>query len=83
MNYRVELKPKAVKDLNRLQQKQKRQILEGLEKLADDMLGDTKKLTNFTPEYRLRIGRYRVLFEIEQENRIVVYRIMHRKDVYR
>lgn len=46
------------------------------------MSGDVKKLTNFTPEYRLRVGEYRILFEVEN-SKIIVYRILHRKDVYR
>ena len=47
-----------------------------------DMAGDVKRLTNFTPEYRLRVGDYRALFEIEG-NKIIMYRILHRKDAYR
>lgn len=54
-----------------------------LERLADNLFGDVKRLTNFTPEYRLRVGQYRVLFEIENENAIVVYRIVHRREAYR
>ncbi|HSB07340.1 MAG TPA: type II toxin-antitoxin system RelE/ParE family toxin [Thermodesulfobacteriota bacterium] len=33
-------------------------------------------------EYRLRFGNWRILFEVEGD-RIIIYRIMHRKDVYR
>ena len=40
-----------------------------------------KRLTNYTPEYRLRVGDYRVLFEIE-EDALVIYRVKHRKDAY-
>jgi len=40
--------------------------------------GDFKKLTNFTPEYRLRVGDYRVLFETEND-KVTIYRIRHRK----
>ncbi len=43
-----------------------------LEKLKDDLTGDVKRLTNFTLEYRLRMGNYRVLFEIERANHVVV-----------
>jgi mRNA interferase RelE/StbE len=42
-----------------------------------------KRLTNFTPEYRLRAGDYRVLFEIEDNSRIVVYRVCHRREAYK
>ena len=51
--------------------------------LAEDLSGDVKRLTNFTPEYRLRVGAYRVLFELENENRVVVYRVVHRREAYR
>ncbi|WP_172128727.1 type II toxin-antitoxin system RelE family toxin [Arcobacter acticola] len=40
-----------------------------------------KKLTNFEPAYRLRIGDYRVLFDVE-ENIIIIGRILHRKESY-
>jgi mRNA interferase RelE/StbE len=40
-----------------------------------------KRLTRFAPEYRLRVGNYRVLFEVEDDT-VVVYRVMHRKHVY-
>jgi mRNA interferase RelE/StbE len=52
-----------------------------IEGLQDNLAGDVKKLTNFTPEYRLRVGDYRVLFEIEGAI-VVVYRVLHRKDAY-
>ena len=40
-----------------------------------------KRLTKYTPEYRLRVGDYRVLFEIE-EDVLVISRVKHRKDAY-
>lgn len=81
MKYPIEFKPKAVKDLKTIPSETVRQILSRLEEMEDDLKGDVKKLTNHTPEYRLRVGRYRVLFEIEAE-RIVIYRIKHRREAY-
>lgn len=52
------------------------------EGLSQDLNGDVKQLTNFTPEYRLRVGDYRVLSEIEG-SAILIYRIRHRRDIYR
>ncbi len=83
MNYTVGLKPRASKDLRRIQKQDASRIADALERLADDLFGDVKRLTNFTPEYRLRVGQYRVLFEVENENEIVVYRIVHRREAYR
>ena len=83
MNYTVDLKPRAVKDLKHLQKQDASRIADALERLQSDLTGDVKKLTNFTPEYRLRVGQFRVLFEIENEIRIIVYRVVHRREAYR
>ena len=83
MRYKVELKPRAVKDLRSISKHDVARVVDALEKLEDDLSGDVKRLTNVTPEYRLRVGDYRVLFEIEQTNRIVVYRVRHRREAYR
>jgi len=52
-----------------------------LDLLADDLQGDVKKLTDTSPEYRLRVGTWRALFELE-DGRVVVYRILHRSKAY-
>ncbi|TVR60432.1 MAG: type II toxin-antitoxin system RelE/ParE family toxin [Spirochaetaceae bacterium] len=83
MEYVVELKPRAVKDLRKMDTAQATRIADALERLQTDLHGDVKKLTNHTPEYRLRVGDYRVLFEIDSADRVVVYRITHRREVYR
>jgi mRNA interferase RelE/StbE len=82
MKYSIELKPQAYKDLKRLQKYDATRIFDALKALADGLRGDIKRLTNFTPEYRLRIGEFRVLFEIENSKRILIYRVIHRKDAY-
>ena len=82
INFSIKFKPKAVKDLKRIPKSQVVRILEKIEKLQFGLQGDIKTLTDFTPEYRLRIGKYRVLFETEG-NKIIIYRILHRKNAYR
>ena len=81
MRYEVTFKPKGLKDLQGLSKKLQARILEKITFMQDDLQGDVKHLTNFTPEYRLRVGNYRVLFEIESDV-IVIYRIKHRSNVY-
>ncbi len=83
MKYTVGLKPRAKKDLRRLQKQEATRVADALERLADNLSGDVKRLTKLSPEYRLRVGTYRVLFEIENEEDIVVYRIVHRREAYR
>jgi mRNA interferase RelE/StbE len=57
-------------------------IVAKVEALQNDLDGDVKRLTNFTPEYRLRVGNYRILFEVEGST-VVIYRVRHRKDAYK
>lgn len=83
MIFNVVLKPRAIKDLKAIRRDEAVRIVDALERLGNDMSGDVKKLTNFSPAYRLRIGNYRILFELEDENRIVVYRVIHRREAYR
>ena len=81
MNYQAEFKPKAIKDLESLPAEVQSRVLTKIELMQNSLTGDVKCLTNYTPEYRLRLGDYRVLFEIE-EDVLVIYRVKHRKDAY-
>jgi len=82
MTYHVEFKPRALKDLKGLPVEESVRIVTKAEALQNDLEGDVKRLTHFTPEYRLRVGKYRVLFEVEGPN-VVIYRVRHRKDAYK
>ncbi|HAP66256.1 MAG TPA: plasmid stabilization protein [Nitrospinae bacterium] len=82
MKYKIEFKPRAIKDLKTIPINESRRMIEKIETLQNGLTGDVKRLTNFTPEYRLRVGDYRALFEIEGE-KVVIYRIKHRKDAYK
>ena len=50
--------------------------------MSEGLAGDIKRLTGAIPEYRLRIGDYRVLFRRE-DNKIIIRRIKHRRDAYK
>ena len=82
MGFSVELKPQAMKDLRQISSENRGRIFTKLAALEKGLTGDVKKLTGFTFEYRLRVGDYRVLFEIEGE-RVIVYRVVHRREAYR
>ncbi len=82
MKYSLQFKPRAVKDIESLSSKLQSRIIKKIEEMSENLKGDVKHLTNITPEYRLRVGDYRVLFEIEKEA-LIIYRVRHRKEVYR
>ena len=79
MQYTIEFKPQALKDCKKIPKQFLRQIFKKIEIMKYDLTGNVKKLTNFTPEYRLKIGKYRALFEIDSDV-IIIYRITHRKN---
>jgi mRNA interferase RelE/StbE len=82
MQFEIRFKPRALKDGQGIPKQELARIFEKIEALQNDLAGDAKRLTDTYPEYRLRVGQYRILFEVE-DNQVVVYRIRHRKDAYK
>lgn len=82
MRYQVELKPRAERDLKALSASDRERVVERLRWLENDLHGDVKRLTQHFPEYRMRAGDWRALFEVAG-SRVIVYRILHRREAYR
>jgi mRNA interferase RelE/StbE len=60
---KISIRKSAVKDLKRIDSKDKEKIhLRILELNAFPNVSNVKKLTKFEPAYRLRVGNYRILF---------------------
>ena len=82
MHYRIAI-PDAVKaQLRALVDPARQEIGYKLFLLQENLLGDVKKLKGSRNQYRLRVGNYRVLFELEADT-ITVYNLGHRKDIYK
>ena len=81
MEYRLEYKPQAARDLKALDHEVRRRVQGKIAAMTRDLAGDVKRLTNFTPEYRLRVGDWRVLFRIVGDA-IIVYRVVRRDQAY-
>lgn len=69
--YKVELKPKTLKDFKSLPKSDQEKVSIRLQAMENNLEGDVKRLTNHTPEYRMCSGNYRALFEIEGTKIIV------------
>jgi mRNA interferase RelE/StbE len=83
--YAVEFKPSADKALKRLPVAVQRRIVTATELLAHNPRPvGAVKLAGEENTYRLRVGDYRIVYEIH-ENRLIilVLRVAHRKDAYR
>ncbi len=59
------IRTRASKDLRDMAKQDAERILNAINALKSGLHGDVKKLTNHSPSYRLRVGNWRVLFEIE------------------
>jgi mRNA interferase RelE/StbE len=82
MRYSVILTDEVKGTLRALPPELRREIGHKLFLLEDDLSGNVKKLKRSRNEYRLRIGDYRALFELEGRT-ITVYAVGPRKDIYR
>jgi mRNA interferase RelE/StbE len=82
MNYEIDIKAEAKAELRKLPGEIRREIGYRLHLLQQEFSGDVKKLKGSKNDYRLRVGNYRVLFELVGK-RIVVYALGQRKDIYR
>ena len=83
MSYRLVYTQKAVTDIDGLDAGVKKRIGTTLLRFKNNPLQYAERLTD--PElggYRFRIGDYRVIFDIEG-NDIVVLRAGHRKEIYK
>lgn len=85
MTYDVQVHPAARKQLDSLPRKMQQRILEKINQLTvNPRPVGVVKLAGEDAVWRVRIGDYRVLYEIYDDKLVVlVIRIGHRKDVYR
>ena len=81
MGFSVLLHPRAAKELNKLERQIADRIIVGLRDLRDnpETVGKIIKSSDF---WSLRIGDYRVIYEIDKTEKRVVLFIGHRKNVY-
>ncbi|CAM5445567.1 hypothetical protein ATER59S_02759 [Aquamicrobium terrae] len=68
----IVLTPAAARDLDNLPEEPRRQVSEGLIDYAVNGNGDVKRLSG-RDGYRLRIGRYRVIFAEDRTTILAIY----------
>ena len=82
--YKVLVRKSVSKDLDRITKKDVRRIVKAMRALSDDPRPPQSKKLSGDEKYRLRCGRYRIIYEIQDEQLVIcVVRIRHRRDVYR
>jgi mRNA interferase RelE/StbE len=83
--YQVLIARSAEKQLKKLSPQVQRKIAAVIMSLSiEPRPYGSKKLTGTVSSYRVRVGDYRVIYEIyEREIVVTVLKISHRRDVYR
>jgi mRNA interferase RelE/StbE len=82
MRYHIDIPDTVKVQLRTMPESARQEIGYKLFLLQEDLSGDVKKLRGSKKQYRLRVGNYRVLFELEAST-ITVYDLGHRKDIYK
>jgi mRNA interferase RelE/StbE len=82
-SYKLLIKPSAGKEIESLPKQDRRRIVGRITALSHDPRPSGCEKLSGHDQYRLRQGNYRILYEIQDADRIVVVRVGHRRDVYR
>jgi mRNA interferase RelE/StbE len=83
-SYRLLIKPSAGKEIETLPKQDRRRIVGKITALSHDPRPPGCEKLSGRDQYRLRQGNYRILYEIQDSDLIVVVvKVGHRRDVYR
>ncbi len=86
MSYRVEFHARAARVVRKLEADVRRRILDAATQLAEQPRppGAITMQGAETPQLRIRIGDYRLIYEVHDHELVVlVVQVGHRRDVYR
>ena len=84
--YKIFLKSSAAKEIEAVGSKEdRRRIVEKIAGLAvNPRAQKTEKLAGYDDRYRVRQGQYRIVYFIDDTRReVTIFKVGHRKDVYR
>lgn len=76
--------PRALKELARLDRGEQDRVLQAVEAFASESKGDVLRLQNISPpEYRLRVGKWRVRFRLDHDRRSMqILHVLRRDEAY-
>jgi mRNA interferase RelE/StbE len=85
MAYSIEFRPTARKMIAKLPRSVAKRIEPAIQALADNPRpAGSVKLHGYDHMWRIRVGNYRVVYEIQDDNQIIVILVVaHRRESYR
>ncbi len=82
--YRIVFRKSVTRDIRRIPDRDLRRILATIDSLSEDPRPTGVERLSGEERYRVRQGDYRILYEIRDDEVIVVaVKVGHRKDIYR
>jgi len=81
--YKVLIERGAEHDLDKIELKMRNRVIAHLLMLRNNPRTNAKKLKGINNAWRIRIGDFRIIYEIEDRDKVIkIYRIKHRSKVY-
>jgi mRNA interferase RelE/StbE len=82
--YHLKIKPTAERDLQKLPRPLFLRLSQKILALAEEPRPDgVRKLSGSLEGWRIRVGDYRVVYQIDDEQKtVIIVRVRHRRDVY-
>ena len=83
--YNISLKPSVKKDLQPLPKSIVARVIEQIEALKNTPIPrQALKLSTAERLYRIRVGDYRIVYEVDTKSRqVLIHYVRHRREVYR
>jgi len=84
-SFKIEWKGSSERDIRNIDRQHIHRILNAVEALSENPFPvQFKKLQGSESSYRIRIGDYRVIYQVDTQKKIItIYHIRHRKDAYK
>jgi mRNA interferase RelE/StbE len=83
-SYKILIKPSAVKEIERIPQKDRQRIAARIQGLSGNPRPPGCEKLSGQDKFRLRQGAYRIVYSInDDEPSLLVVKVGHRKEVYR
>ena len=84
MTYSIVIKPSAVKEIESIPSKDRSRIVYRIQGLAENPRPHGCEKLSGQDKYRLKQGRYRILYQIfDDEVVVIVVKVAHRRKAYR
>jgi len=82
-NYKILIKPSAVKELKKISNPDFDRLTERIGKLSLDPRPKGCEKLSHQEKYRVRQGNYRIIYLVDDaKQEVIIYKIGHRRDVY-